>query len=148
MVALSVAIITSGWCRTLYLHSFTILGLLSLRSIRNITLNLSSLKSSLHDTSTKNKVSVHRLFDMGAKYCGYVADITCSFPANGKFSNLQAAVYNAVLKASQAVLCAVKPGPFSSLKIIFWFQTWMLYKNTITIYLTTCRNIQNRTLVF
>lgn len=68
----------------------------------------------LYDTSTKNKVSVHRLFDMGAKYCGYVADITCSFPANGKFSNLQAAVYNAVLKASQAVLCAVKPGPFSS----------------------------------
>lgn len=93
--------------------------LLSLRSIRNITLNLSSLKSSLHHTSTKNKVSVHRLFDMGAKYCGYVADITCSFPANGKFSNLQAAVYNAVLKASQAVLCAVKPGLFSSSRIIF-----------------------------
>lgn len=26
------------------------------------------------------------LFDMGANYCGYAADITCSFPANGKFT--------------------------------------------------------------
>lgn len=26
------------------------------------------------------------LFDMGANYGGYAADITCSFPANGKFT--------------------------------------------------------------
>lgn len=50
------------------------------------------------------------LFDMGSKYCGYVADITCSFPANGKFTKLQAAVYSAVLRASCAVLAAIKPG--------------------------------------
>ncbi|XP_046661345.1 xaa-Pro dipeptidase isoform X2 [Homalodisca vitripennis] len=50
------------------------------------------------------------LFDMGAKYCGYVADITCSFPASGKFTKLQAAVYNAVLAARNAVLAALKPG--------------------------------------
>lgn len=73
-----------------------------------------SIKSSLL-SSTKVNISVHRLFDMGTKYCGYVADITCSFPANGKFSNLQAAVYNAVLKGSQAVLNAIKPG-LSSIK--------------------------------
>lgn len=27
------------------------------------------------------------LFDMGANYFGYAADITCSFPANGKFTD-------------------------------------------------------------
>lgn len=27
------------------------------------------------------------LFDMGANYFGYAADITCSFPSNGKFTN-------------------------------------------------------------
>ena len=27
------------------------------------------------------------LFDMGANYNGYTSDITCSFPANGKFTN-------------------------------------------------------------
>lgn len=26
------------------------------------------------------------LFDMGGNYCGYAADITCSFPVNGKFT--------------------------------------------------------------
>ncbi len=26
------------------------------------------------------------LFDMGANYFGYAADITCSFPSNGKFT--------------------------------------------------------------
>jgi len=50
------------------------------------------------------------LFDMGGKYAGYVADITVTFPANGKFTKTQAAVYNAVLDARNAVLHAVKPG--------------------------------------
>lgn len=44
------------------------------------------------------------LFDMGANYCGYSADITCSFPANGKFTTDQKFIYNAVLDARNAVL--------------------------------------------
>ncbi|KAA0192395.1 hypothetical protein HAZT_HAZT002416 [Hyalella azteca] len=47
---------------------------------------------------------------MGAEYYCYSADITCSFPANGKFSDDQRLVYNAVLAANQAVFEAVKPG--------------------------------------
>lgn len=47
---------------------------------------------------------------MGAAYCGYTADITCSFPANGKFSTDQRVVYTAVLRASKAVLGAARPG--------------------------------------
>ena len=37
------------------------------------------------------------------------ADITCSFPANGKFTADQKMVYNAVLAARDAVMNAVKP---------------------------------------
>ncbi|XP_062356016.1 xaa-Pro dipeptidase isoform X3 [Cinclus cinclus] len=50
------------------------------------------------------------LFDMGGEYYCYGSDITCTFPANGKFTADQRAIYEAVLKASRAVMKAVKPG--------------------------------------
>lgn len=50
------------------------------------------------------------LFDMGANYFGYAADITCSFPSNGKFTADQKLIYNAVLTANLAVHNAAKPG--------------------------------------
>jgi len=50
------------------------------------------------------------LFDFGAEYCCYCSDITCSYPANGKFTDKQKIVYNAVLRANRAVLAACKPG--------------------------------------
>lgn len=50
------------------------------------------------------------LFDMGGNYFGYAADITCTFPANGKFKPDQKLIYEAVLKANLAVANAAKPG--------------------------------------
>ncbi|CAG9772882.1 unnamed protein product [Ceutorhynchus assimilis] len=50
------------------------------------------------------------LFDMGGNYFGYAADITCTFPANGKFSADQKMIYEAVLTATLAVHKACKPG--------------------------------------
>lgn len=50
------------------------------------------------------------LCDMGGEYHGYAADITCSFPANGKFTPTQAAIYNGVLDAHQSVIKAMRPG--------------------------------------
>ncbi|KAM3665229.1 xaa-Pro dipeptidase isoform X3 [Ammospiza nelsoni] len=50
------------------------------------------------------------LFDMGGEYYCYSSDITCTFPANGKFTADQRAIYEAVLKASRAVMAAIKPG--------------------------------------
>ncbi|XP_003384774.2 PREDICTED: xaa-Pro dipeptidase [Amphimedon queenslandica] len=50
------------------------------------------------------------LFDMGGEYYCFTSDITCSFPANGKFTPTQKLIYNAVYRASRAVLSAVKPG--------------------------------------
>ncbi|KAE9614018.1 putative xaa-Pro dipeptidase [Lupinus albus] len=50
------------------------------------------------------------LLDMGAEYHFYGSDITCSFPINGKFTNDQSLIYNAVLDAHNSVLSAMKPG--------------------------------------
>lgn len=49
------------------------------------------------------------LIDAGCEYQGYAADITRTFPANGKFSGEQKAVYEVVLAAQKAAIEAVKP---------------------------------------
>lgn len=50
------------------------------------------------------------LIDAGCELEHYAADITRTFPANGKFSSEQRALYEIVLKAQQAAIKAVKPG--------------------------------------
>ncbi|EPS63231.1 hypothetical protein M569_11556, partial [Genlisea aurea] len=50
------------------------------------------------------------LLDMGAEYHFYGSDITCSFPVNGKFTENQSLVYNAVLSAHDAVISNMRPG--------------------------------------
>ncbi|CAG9855519.1 unnamed protein product [Phyllotreta striolata] len=50
------------------------------------------------------------LFDMGGCYFGYSADITVTFPVNGKFTPQQKIIYEAVLKSNLAVFKAGKPG--------------------------------------
>eukprot|EP00759_Apiculatamorpha_spiralis_P026152 PhF_6_TR29277/c0_g1_i1/m.42893/K14213/PEPD; Xaa-Pro dipeptidase len=50
------------------------------------------------------------LLDMGAEYCCYASDITCSFPVNGKFTKQQKIVYQGVLDAQRAVMKGMKPG--------------------------------------
>lgn len=50
------------------------------------------------------------LFDLGGEYYCYASDITCSFPANGKFTPEQRQVYQAVYDASRAVLAACRAG--------------------------------------
>lgn len=47
---------------------------------------------------------------MGGEYYCFSSDITCSFPANGKFTENQKAIYEAVLRSSRAVMYAMKPG--------------------------------------
>ncbi|MEJ6476648.1 Xaa-Pro aminopeptidase [Pseudoalteromonas piscicida] len=50
------------------------------------------------------------LIDSGCELEGYAADITRTFPVNGKFSEAQSKIYNLVLAAQQAAFEAVKPG--------------------------------------
>jgi Xaa-Pro aminopeptidase len=53
------------------------------------------------------------LIDAGCEYQGYASDITRTFPANGRFTGPQRAVYEVVLAAQLACIDAVKPGaPF------------------------------------
>ena len=50
------------------------------------------------------------LLDMGAEYYCTASDITCSYPANGKFTPNQRMIYETVLSASGAVLAVLKTG--------------------------------------
>ena len=50
------------------------------------------------------------LIDAGCELDGYAADITRTFPANGKFGAVQKDVYQLVLAAQAAAIDAIKPG--------------------------------------
>jgi Xaa-Pro aminopeptidase len=50
------------------------------------------------------------LIDAGCEYGYYTADITRTFPVNGRFTPPQRAVYELVLKAQQAAIAAARPG--------------------------------------
>lgn len=50
------------------------------------------------------------LIDAAARVGGYTADVTRTYPVNGKFTREQRAVYDVVLRAQEAAIKAVKPG--------------------------------------
>lgn len=50
------------------------------------------------------------LLDLGAKYQGYCADITRTYPVSGKYTEQQRAVYEVVLEANQKISEVAKPG--------------------------------------
>lgn len=50
------------------------------------------------------------LFDLGSEYNCYNADISRTFPVNGKFTERQKEVYNAVLRVNEEIINLIKPG--------------------------------------
>jgi Xaa-Pro aminopeptidase len=50
------------------------------------------------------------LFDLGAQYKLYNADITRTFPVSGKFTNRQKEIYEIVLNGQELVFKHIKPG--------------------------------------
>lgn len=66
----------------------------------------------LHYTENSAKIQNGELVlvDAGAEFGGYAGDITSTFPANGQFSQAQAAAYELVLSAQQAVIELIAPG--------------------------------------
>ncbi len=50
------------------------------------------------------------LIDAGAEYDNYAADVTRTFPVNGKFTKLQRTIYEIVLDAQLAAIEEVQPG--------------------------------------
>ncbi len=68
--------------------------------------------SILHYVENNSQIKDGDLFlmDAGFECNGYAADYTRTFPANGKFTEIQAGIYQAVLDAQNKVIEAVKPG--------------------------------------
>lgn len=50
------------------------------------------------------------LIDAGCEYEGYAADITRTFPVDGKFTSVQKDIYQLVLSAQMAAIATVQPG--------------------------------------
>ena len=63
-----------------------------------------------HENNSELKNDELVLFDLGAQYKYYNADISRTFPVNGKFTERQKQVYNVVLRAQEAVTAIAKPG--------------------------------------
>jgi len=59
------------------------------------------------------------LSDVGAAYDEYCTDVSRVFPANGKFSERQAQIYQVAYAANRAIMAAIRPGvDFSTLNPI------------------------------
>lgn len=68
--------------------------------------------TTLHYEESQGRVKTGDLIlmDVGAEYEHYSADITRTFPINGKFSPAQADIYNIVFAAQEAAARAMRPG--------------------------------------
>ena len=68
--------------------------------------------TTLHYQESQGRVSMGllMLMDVGAEYQHYSADVTRTFPVNGKFSKEQAEIYQIVYDAQEAAAKVSKPG--------------------------------------
>ena len=62
------------------------------------------------DNNARLKAGELLLIDAGCELDGYAADITRTFPVNGKFNPAQRDLYELVLSAQAAAISAVRPG--------------------------------------
>ena len=81
---------------------------------------------SQNDTVKQNDLL---LFDLGYNHEEYSADISRTFPVNGKFEGTQALIYQAVLNCNKAVIQMIKPG--LTIKDLQEFATEFLRKQCI-----------------
>lgn len=70
-----------------------------------------------NDAQLKNGDLV--LIDAGAEFDYYAADITRTFPVNGRFSQPQRRIYELVLHTQQAIITTIRPGvPWDQLQTV------------------------------
>lgn len=86
------------------------------------------------------------LMDVGAEYDHYTADITRTFPVNGKFTPDQAALYQIVYDAQEAVARATKPG--ATLSDVSRAGTEVIRDGLLKLGLITDRNSMQHRLWF
>ena len=70
--------------------------------------NATVLHYETNNTQTKDGDLI--LFDLGCAWNNYAADISRTFPVNGKFMERQKEVYTAVLDVEKTMIEAIKPG--------------------------------------
>jgi Xaa-Pro aminopeptidase len=68
--------------------------------------------TTLHYVESQGEIKQNDLLlmDVGAEYDHYTADVTRTFPVDGKFSKEQAEIYQIVYEAQEAAARATKPG--------------------------------------
>ncbi len=68
--------------------------------------------TTLHYEASTGRVTPGQLLlmDVGAEYEYYSADVTRTFPVNGRFSPAQADIYNIVLAAQEKAMSVARPG--------------------------------------
>jgi len=68
--------------------------------------------TTLHYVESQGAIGQNELLlmDVGAEYDHYTADVTRTFPVNGKFSKEQAEIYRIVYDAQEAAAKTIKPG--------------------------------------
>lgn len=68
--------------------------------------------TTLHYVESQGRVNAGQLFliDVGAEYQQYTADITRTFPVNGKFTQPQKEIYQIVYDAQEASAAKIRPG--------------------------------------
>ncbi len=66
----------------------------------------------LHYSSNDRKMEEGDLLilDVGAKYAGYVSDISRTLPVSGRYTEEQAEIYDIVLEAQRLAIESIKPG--------------------------------------
>lgn len=96
--------------------------------------------TTLHYEESQGPVKTGQLMlmDVGAEYGHYSADVTRTFPVNGKFSKEQAEVYQIVYDAQEAAAKASKPG--SSLQEIHRAANEVVKAGLFKLGLITDRN--------
>jgi Xaa-Pro aminopeptidase len=75
----------------------------------------------LHYTDNNDSLKNNELLliDAGAELAGYAADITRTFPINGKFTPAQKSIYQLVLDAKNLAINAIRPGmSFAKLNVL------------------------------
>ncbi len=104
--------------------------------------------TTLHYEASQGRVAPGDLLlmDVGAEYDHYTADITRTFPVNGKFTPDQAAVYQIVYDAQEAVARASKPG--ATLSDVSRAGTEVIKDGLLKLGLITDRNSMQHRLWF
>lgn len=104
--------------------------------------------TTLHYIESQSKVNPSELLlmDVGAEYGHYSADITRTFPVNGKFSPAQAQIYQIVYDAQEAVARATRPG--ASLQDIHRAATEVVKDGLLKLGLITDRNSEQHRIWF